>query len=262
MDALLPSLPAQDKKVKPMEAGILGSSSSSSCLDKKAIKLADQKEIPKALNCPRCNSSNTKFCYYNNYSQTQPRKNKRQSSSSFLLSNATKIKLPDLVEQQQQHSSINPNPKLSLFNHYSQDLNLGKSLHPPNNDPYDHHHQYKNANYFNANSYLSQMELVTGIGSQRGSVMASFMPMPMQMSNPNPNPVYPVGFSFQGDFRPSLGFSLDDFGRVDHNKAADHDNDDDHQDHIGDQVSTRDHDDEHQHGEFWSGNILGGAGSW
>uniref|UniRef100_K3YXY9 Dof zinc finger protein n=2 Tax=Setaria italica TaxID=4555 RepID=K3YXY9_SETIT len=26
-----------------------------------------------ALNCPRCNSTNTKFCYYNNYSMTQPR---------------------------------------------------------------------------------------------------------------------------------------------------------------------------------------------
>nr|XP_034568462.1 dof zinc finger protein PBF-like [Setaria viridis] len=26
-----------------------------------------------ALNCPRCQSTNTKFCYYNNYSVTQPR---------------------------------------------------------------------------------------------------------------------------------------------------------------------------------------------
>ncbi|GFP93674.1 dof zinc finger protein dof5.3, partial [Phtheirospermum japonicum] len=26
-----------------------------------------------ALNCPRCNSNNTKFCYYNNYSLSQPR---------------------------------------------------------------------------------------------------------------------------------------------------------------------------------------------
>ncbi|KAK8511948.1 hypothetical protein V6N13_073776 [Hibiscus sabdariffa] len=26
-----------------------------------------------ALNCPRCNSTNTKFCYYNNYSLSQPR---------------------------------------------------------------------------------------------------------------------------------------------------------------------------------------------
>ncbi|KAK9743191.1 hypothetical protein RND81_03G223200 [Saponaria officinalis] len=25
------------------------------------------------INCPRCNSTNTKFCYYNNYSLTQPR---------------------------------------------------------------------------------------------------------------------------------------------------------------------------------------------
>ncbi|CAH8368555.1 unnamed protein product [Eruca vesicaria subsp. sativa] len=25
------------------------------------------------VNCPRCNSTNTKFCYYNNYSLTQPR---------------------------------------------------------------------------------------------------------------------------------------------------------------------------------------------
>ncbi|THU56641.1 hypothetical protein C4D60_Mb11t19380 [Musa balbisiana] len=30
-----------------------------------------QKE--QALSCPRCNSTNTKFCYYNNYSLTQPR---------------------------------------------------------------------------------------------------------------------------------------------------------------------------------------------
>jgi hypothetical protein len=30
-----------------------------------------QKE--KAINCPRCNSTNTKFCYYNNYSLQQPR---------------------------------------------------------------------------------------------------------------------------------------------------------------------------------------------
>ncbi|XP_010559137.1 PREDICTED: dof zinc finger protein DOF2.5-like isoform X2 [Tarenaya hassleriana] len=28
---------------------------------------------PEKLNCPRCNSTNTKFCYYNNYSLTQPR---------------------------------------------------------------------------------------------------------------------------------------------------------------------------------------------
>lgn len=30
-------------------------------------------EIELAPNCPRCDSSNTKFCYYNNYSLSQPR---------------------------------------------------------------------------------------------------------------------------------------------------------------------------------------------
>ncbi|KAL8494871.1 hypothetical protein ACS0TY_019151 [Phlomoides rotata] len=34
-------------------------------------KVRPQKE--QALNCPRCHSTNTKFCYYNNYSLTQPR---------------------------------------------------------------------------------------------------------------------------------------------------------------------------------------------
>uniref|UniRef100_A0ACD5YLJ2 Uncharacterized protein n=1 Tax=Avena sativa TaxID=4498 RepID=A0ACD5YLJ2_AVESA len=34
-------------------------------------KARPQKE--KAINCPRCNSTNTKFCYYNNYSLQQPR---------------------------------------------------------------------------------------------------------------------------------------------------------------------------------------------
>ncbi|KAJ0481128.1 putative transcription factor C2C2-Dof family [Helianthus annuus] len=35
----------------------------------------DKKPRPpeEALKCPRCDSSNTKFCYYNNYSLTQPR---------------------------------------------------------------------------------------------------------------------------------------------------------------------------------------------
>ncbi|KAL3519783.1 hypothetical protein ACH5RR_017932 [Cinchona calisaya] len=32
-----------------------------------------QQQQQPALKCPRCNSSNTKFCYYNNYSLSQPR---------------------------------------------------------------------------------------------------------------------------------------------------------------------------------------------
>ncbi|KAJ0962869.1 hypothetical protein J5N97_027991 [Dioscorea zingiberensis] len=32
-----------------------------------------REEHNQAINCPRCNSSQTKFCYYNNYSLSQPR---------------------------------------------------------------------------------------------------------------------------------------------------------------------------------------------
>ncbi|KAE8728794.1 Dof zinc finger protein DOF1.1 [Hibiscus syriacus] len=35
-----------------------------------------QNQLPESeppLNCPRCDSSNTKFCYYNNYNKSQPR---------------------------------------------------------------------------------------------------------------------------------------------------------------------------------------------
>lgn len=43
----------------------------------KAVILPDQRkprpEKEQAINCPRCNSTNTKFCYYNNYSLSQPR---------------------------------------------------------------------------------------------------------------------------------------------------------------------------------------------
>ncbi|KAK6154699.1 hypothetical protein DH2020_008947 [Rehmannia glutinosa] len=30
-------------------------------------------QLSEPLNCPRCNSTNTKFCYYNNYNKSQPR---------------------------------------------------------------------------------------------------------------------------------------------------------------------------------------------
>ncbi|KAL6011110.1 hypothetical protein ACLOJK_001554 [Asimina triloba] len=46
-DALLGTKPQQDRKLRP--------------------------QPEQALKCPRCDSTNTKFCYYNNYSLSQPR---------------------------------------------------------------------------------------------------------------------------------------------------------------------------------------------
>ncbi|XP_058197772.1 dof zinc finger protein DOF1.4 isoform X1 [Rhododendron vialii] len=43
-------------------------------MDKAPNQEPNQNQNPQqALKCPRCDSSNTKFCYYNNYSLTQPR---------------------------------------------------------------------------------------------------------------------------------------------------------------------------------------------
>ncbi|KAF3660537.1 dof zinc finger protein DOF2.1 [Capsicum chacoense] len=90
-----------------------------------------------AIKCPRCDSSNTKFCYYNNYSLSQPRyfckscrrywtkggtlrnvpvgggcrKNKRSSSSSRSSS-------------QEQHSINIPNCPTNPFSYDSSDLSL------------------------------------------------------------------------------------------------------------------------------------------
>ncbi|KAI3986162.1 hypothetical protein MKX01_004306 [Papaver californicum] len=40
--------------------------------DEKKVR-PQQEQAPPSLKCPRCDSTNTKFCYYNNYSLSQPR---------------------------------------------------------------------------------------------------------------------------------------------------------------------------------------------
>uniref|UniRef100_A0A0D9VJE8 Dof zinc finger protein n=1 Tax=Leersia perrieri TaxID=77586 RepID=A0A0D9VJE8_9ORYZ len=121
-----------------------------------------QKE--KALNCPRCNSTNTKFCYYNNYSLQQPRyfcktcrrywteggslrnvpvgggsrKNKRSSSSVVVSSAAAATSVSGTVSV----GLANKNPKLMHEGGAQADLNLafphhhhggggGRGLQPP-----------------------------------------------------------------------------------------------------------------------------------
>ncbi|KAJ9188170.1 hypothetical protein P3X46_003559 [Hevea brasiliensis] len=190
------------KLVKPMEE-----ISSNAC----TRPVLERKARPQEqLNCPRCNSTNTKFCYYNNYSLTQPRyfcktcrrywteggslrnvpvgggsrKNKRSTSSSSAAaaaassSSSASSKLPDLNPPSLSQFS-SPNPKT----HEGQDLNLA----------------------FPAIQESQALELLrTGIAS-RG--LNSFMPTPM----PDSNTLYSSGFPMQ-EFKPTLSFSVEGIG--------------------------------------------------
>lgn len=173
--------------------------------------IGDQKKAkpPEQLNCPRCNSSNTKFCYYNNYSLTQPRyfcktcrrywteggslrnvpvgggsrRNKKSSSTSSSSSSSMMVipsKIPDL----------NPPNGLSHFSpslQGGQDLNLAFTA--------------SNGSYVPSNS-KGQGEISGGIGQP----------------NQNPSFVVPGGFAFQ-ELKPSTsnggvtqGFCVDGLG--------------------------------------------------
>ncbi|KAK7350970.1 hypothetical protein VNO77_10066 [Canavalia gladiata] len=222
--------------VKPMEA----SKPPPPMLERRARPQKDQ-----ALNCPRCNSTNTKFCYYNNYSLSQPRyfcktcrrywteggslrnvpvgggsrKNKRSTPTSASTPShppsSTPKKLTDLTTPPNFPQSASQNPKI----HQGQDLNLA---YPPAEDyntvskfievPYSTELdkgglQNPTSSSSTSSHQLSAMELLkTGIASSRG--LNSFMPMSLSDSSTMYNS---TGFPLQ-DFKPTgLNFSLEGF---------------------------------------------------
>ncbi|KAK8964378.1 Dof zinc finger protein DOF1.8 [Platanthera guangdongensis] len=163
-----------------------------------------QRQNDQPLNCPRCNSSNTKFCYYNNYSLSQPRyfcktcrrywtaggslrnvpvgggsrKNKRSEASAKA----------SVAAGAASSSSTIINPKLGEV----QDLNLGFS-HAGGGLP-----ELKR---------FSNMELLRGVEMEGGPGHRSFMPMPHE--------VYAAGFGvhdFRGRGDLGLGFPLGSTG--------------------------------------------------
>ncbi|XP_020214836.1 dof zinc finger protein DOF2.2 [Cajanus cajan] len=66
---LLPPLPPQ----QPHVGGFVGSIRPGSMTMADRARLAKIPPPEAALKCPRCESTNTKFCYFNNYSLSQPR---------------------------------------------------------------------------------------------------------------------------------------------------------------------------------------------
>ncbi|KAL1069471.1 hypothetical protein V6Z11_D12G268800 [Gossypium hirsutum] len=204
----------QEIVVKPIEEIVTNTCPKPTGLER---KIRPQKE--QALNCPRCNSTNTKFCYYNNYSLTQPRyfcktcrrywteggslrnipvgggsrKNKRSStssSSSISTSLTSSKKLPGLVTPPSLSPCSTQNPKI----HDGQDLNLAfptasqgyRSLSELVQVPLENNNKNQipsSSSSSPTTSQLSALELLTGITS-RG--FNSFIPMPV----PDPNTVY------------------------------------------------------------------------
>ncbi|XAR53940.1 hypothetical protein NMG60_11028884 [Bertholletia excelsa] len=181
-------------------------------------KVRPQKD--QALNCPRCNSTNTKFCYYNNYSLTQPRyfcrtcrrywtqggslrnvpvgggsrKNKRSSISS-----TSSHKLLDLNPQTLSSSISAQNPNT----HQGKDLNLAFPIHNTSSS--------SSSSFplsLSTSSHLSTLELLKSEIASRG--LSSFI-SPL-MESPN-NVIYNIssGFGLQ-DVKPNLGFSVDGSG--------------------------------------------------
>ncbi|CAK7324224.1 unnamed protein product [Dovyalis caffra] len=221
--------------VKPMEGP------TPDMLERRARPQKDQ-----ALNCPRCSSTNTKFCYYNNYSLSQPRyfcktcrrywteggslrnvpvgggsrKNKRSSSnpssSSSSAAAASSKMFPLDRTQPNFHQSASQNPKI----HEGQDLNLA---YPPSADDYSNlskfvempfdtesnktHHQNPNPSA-TPPSHISAMELLKSAGmNPRG--FSAFMSIPA--ASDSHNPMFSTGFPLQ-EFKPSTqNFSLEGF---------------------------------------------------
>ncbi|XP_075494401.1 dof zinc finger protein DOF4.6-like [Primulina tabacum] len=200
-----------------------------------------QKE--QAINCPRCSSTNTKFCYYNNYSLSQPRyfcktcrrywteggtlrnvpvgggsrKNKRSSAAVLpSVSSSKKLVVPSPPKFSPQ------NPKI----HEGQDLNLAYNPSHYNGFaefvPFPFESDAKNLESQNPNnpssnpSYFPVMEFLKNGISSMGSV-GSFMTNIPPVSD-NPNSVFSSGDNFPvHGFKSSLSFSLDR-GLVDHNQ--------------------------------------------
>ncbi|XP_054784492.1 dof zinc finger protein DOF3.7-like [Prosopis cineraria] len=207
----------------------------------KAVGLEKKTRPQEQLNCPRCNSTNTKFCYYNNYSLTQPRyfcktcrrywteggslrnvpvgggsrKNKKlitNPSSSPPPQPSSRV-LPDLnpPTTTSASSSSSQNPKILMQG--GQDLNLA---FPPIVENYDHHHHhglsYQSSS--SSSSSSSALELLRagmasrGLNNNNPFVHHNIILMPTSNNALFPSP----GFNPMHEAKPSLGYSVDDQG--------------------------------------------------
>ncbi|KAI7736979.1 hypothetical protein M8C21_027255 [Ambrosia artemisiifolia] len=207
--------------MKPMEEIVVQNTTNSCSKPSSNFSSLERKTRPQkesAVNCPRCNSTSTKFCYYNNYSLSQPRyfcktcrrywteggslrnvpvgggsrKNKRSFTSISSHASMSK-KLPDLVVPLAPTQVLSQNPRM-MHHEHAQDLNLG----------------FPSTNDFKTFSELIQVPNFDGIKDTTRGMLNSFMPI--QIPDPNsssgqlmiPLPEFKIS---------SLNFSLDGMER-------------------------------------------------
>ncbi|XP_027937846.1 dof zinc finger protein DOF4.6 isoform X3 [Vigna unguiculata] len=214
-----------------------------------AVERKPRPQKEQALNCPRCHSINTKFCYYNNYSLTQPRyfcktcrrywteggslrnipvgggsrKNKRSSTFSSTPQNNSpdnNKNLPDLVVITP-HSQ---NPKNNI--HQGQDLNLGfpattsdfrnvSELVQQNNNNSTNNNNNNNMSASSSSSTTSTTTATTTSHLSALELLTGITSTSTGLNSfmPVPVPADPNSAYTCGfplqDFKPTLNFSLD-----------------------------------------------------
>ncbi|KAI3842937.1 hypothetical protein MKX03_013424 [Papaver bracteatum] len=182
---------------------------------------------PQSLKCPRCDSSNTKFCYYNNYNLSQPRhfckSCRRYWTKGGVLRNVPVgggIRKTKQLQKSSSSSSSNPNK------HRNNKSSSSSSSPEPN------HHQYQkekkrssnNKNNNNSNSSSDSSSLTatttTAATTHEAASNSSSAPYHQQLLSLNDS----AGFASQttntnpiSTFEPSmihqhLSSSLDDQG--------------------------------------------------
>ncbi|XP_047325173.1 dof zinc finger protein DOF3.7-like [Impatiens glandulifera] len=180
-------------------------SSSFNVVEKESNKLVDVQEYQKqqdmkhGINCRRCSSTNTKFCYYNNYSLSQPRyfckTCKRYWTEGGSLRNIPvggvsrknmKRSSPSNsdVSSNSDHSSNNNNSistsckKMLLIDqyHHHDTSNYNHHHHqPPPPPPAHHHHHHQNPNILIKEEEFIRHDLNLGlIPSEQNNVFKTF----------------------------------------------------------------------------------------
>ncbi|CAL9756666.1 unnamed protein product [Musa acuminata subsp. burmannicoides] len=234
------------KPVKEFASSTTTTSGSDTCTTTRT-QVTERRPRPhteQALNCPRCNSTNTKFCYYNNYSLTQPRyfcktcrrywteggslrnvpvgggsrKNKRSSMSSATAISSSSCNsfteaLVTASAPKKFHADLIPPSILLSTNsetpklHEKQDLNLAFRQHsiPEYNDYLNL--EIRNANNISSSNsnYCAAVRALSDMEVLTNGMTAKGIGSLM----PLPMTEYPTGLGLHGFRPPTLSFPLD-----------------------------------------------------